>query len=275
MKVIIGPDNEGSLKDLLKLNIDGIIIGINNLSINTNFSYNIEEIIELTKKTDKEIYLNINKIIHNDDLSLLRHTLESIINTKIKVFFYDFSVLNIAKELGITEQLIINQTHLNNSIMSNNFYYQEGIKNSCLSNDITLEEILDIKEHTNMNLYLYAYGYIPLFYSKRKLLTSYFTYTKLNKKDNQYLIKENNQEYLIKEEKTGTAIYSHILDLTEEYQTFQDHGITAIILNQYNIPYQEFINVLEDIDNIKNNRPIRDIERYKAFLYNKTIYKVK
>lgn len=275
MKVIVNPDNAEALEELLKLNIDGIIIGINNLSINTNFSYNIKEIIELTKKTKKEIYININKIMHNEDILLLRDTLSQIVGTNIKVFFYDFSVLRIAKELGVVDQLIINQTHLNNSIMSNNFYYQEGIKNTCLSNDITLEEILDIKKNTSCAVYLYAYGYIPIFYSKRKLLTSYFTYTNQDKQDNQYHIVEGNQQYLIKEEPTGTAIYSNIIDLTEEYHCFNEHNIDAIILNQYNIDFNEFIKVLKDIENIKNNHPIRNIERYKAFLYNKTIYKVK
>ena len=47
------------------------------------------------------------------------------------------AVYNIAKEYNMADKLVIYQEHLNASILSNEFYYNLGIKCSYITSDIT------------------------------------------------------------------------------------------------------------------------------------------
>ena len=111
-----------------------------------------------------------------------------------------------------------------------------GINYAYISSDITKEEIRDIKLNTKSKLFITAYGYVPIFYSRRYLLNNYFEYIdKSYKKDVFYL----DNEYPIKESDFGTIIYSNkitnIKNVSLIYDTFLRFILTTIfyLLNIY------------------------------------------
>jgi len=170
--LVVVPNKKESINSILTKEVKGIIIGVKDLSIYP-LELPIEEIIELSENTDKEITIALNKMIHNKDLELVKTVLNKIKDSKIaKILFYDLGILNLAKEMNIDKELILSQEHLNASINSNNFYYKEGITNTYITSDITYEEVLDIKNNTKMNVYYTVYGYLPVFYSRRLLLNT-------------------------------------------------------------------------------------------------------
>ena len=136
-----------NLEEVLKTNIDGIIIGIKDLSVFPSLQVDIDKLKEIINSTSKEIIVSINKMIHNKDIPYLEEVLMELNKLKIsKILFYNVGVINIAKKLGITKDLVIMQEHLNSSIYSNNFYYNNGVKGAFISSDITKEELLEIKK---------------------------------------------------------------------------------------------------------------------------------
>lgn len=266
-KIIVKPNKKEDIKNLINLEIDGIILPLKELSVGSSFFVSLEEIIKL--KTDKEKIVLINKIMHNNDLELLKETLIKLNQSDVKkIIFYDLSVYTLSKELNINNiELTIGQDHLNRSIKSNNFYNELGINYSYISNDITIDEIKEIKENTKMKLFYMAYGRIPLFCSRRYLVSNYFDYIKKEKKESNYYIQNKEDKLYISEEDNATLIYSDIVNLINHVEELE--FIDYLVLDFNNIEeYKDIIN------NFKNK--IKDGKEYYLGFYNtKTIYKVK
>lgn len=267
-KIIVIPSSLDHMYELTSYNIDGFIIPIKNLSANQSFEVYYKDLeLVIDKIKNKEVILLINKMMHSSDIELLRKVLKKTSTLKVdKIMYYDNSVYMLSQELKLNIPLVIYQDHLNLSILSNKFYNDMGINYAYISSDITKEEIRDIKLNTKSKLFITAYGYVPIFYSRRYLLSNYFEYIdKSYKKDVFYL----DNEYPIKESDFGTIIYSNkIINLINELDKLD--FIDYIVMDSFNIDRQEFN---EMVNKFINKDKVEDT--YTGFLDKKTIYKVK
>ncbi len=262
-KIVVKPNKVSDIESLLKYDIDGIILPIKNLSVESSFFMSIEEVINI--KTDKEKIVLINKIMHNNDLEELSNVLNKIKTSDIsKIMFYDLSVYTLCKKLNINKELVIYQEHLNRSINSNNFYNKLGINYSYISSDITYEEIKDIKKNTNMFIFYLVYGRMPLFCSRRYLLSNYFKYIDKEYDEGNYYIKNKDDKLYISEEDNATIIYSDIVNLINNDTSLIDYKV----LDFNNIDNYDILN---NFINKKNQGK----EYYLGFYDTKTIFKVK
>lgn len=262
-KIVVKPNKVSDIESLLKYDIDGIILPIKNLSVESSFFMSIEEAINI--KTDKEKIVLINKIMHNNDLEELSNVLNKIKTSDIsKIMFYDLSVYTLCKKLNINKELVIYQEHLNRSINSNNFYNKLGINYSYISSDITYEEIKDIKKNTNMSIFYLVYGRMPLFCSRRYLLSNYFKYIDKEYNEGNYYIKNKDDKLYISEEDNATIIYSDIVNLIDKDTSIIDYKV----LDFNNIDNYDILN---NFINKKNQGK----EYYLGFYDTKTIFKVK
>lgn len=276
-KIIVTPKNEKHLNKLLDDKIDAVLLSIENLSINSEYYISLNklrEILPKIKEKNKEVFISVNKIMHNYDLEELKICMQTLKELNVdKILFYDLSILSIADKLNITNKLVIYNEHSNASINSHKFYQSYGVDESLITSDITLEEINEIKKQTGIKLIVPVYGHIPIMYSRRYLLTNYFNHIKKQKTSPYYYFKQNEDKYIIKEEAYGTAIYSgKIINLDEEYKKYQNTF-------DYIILYSNFIDASIYDNTIKHYLNINDLDKfdnsYKGFAYTKTTYKVK
>ena len=266
-KVLVIPNSKELLDKVINMKIDGLILPINNLSVNSTYYLELKDIKEIINKTDKEICILLNKNITNKDLPLLEKTLIELNKLKVsKVLFYDLSVLNICRKLNLNLELSIFQDHLNASTNSNLFSKRRGVNYTVITNDITLSEINEISRV--QSLMMECFGYLPIFYSRRYLITNYLDFINKKKKNALYTIKEKNNSYIIEEEKEGTTIYTkEPINLINEIDKLK---IDYIILNSIHIETNNFINILNQyLEKKKDNK-----EHYLGFLNEKTVYKV-
>ena len=268
-KLIVSANSKNHLIDLLKKNIDGIILSIDKLSVNDSFYVDISILDEIDFK-EKEIFVSLNKLMHNNDLEHLRMVMNKLKSKDVKILFYDMAVFNIAKELDMIDKLVIYQDHLNASILSNKFYNDLGIRGSYITSDITGDELLDIKKNSNMSIMFMVYGYIPIFYSRRYLISNYLKYIGDKKKGNEYsIVSDTGIEYPIDEEEYGTTIYtSKEVNLINYLDKINDIDYIVMRSNKinndvFNLMVDKFINK-DKMDNC-----------YLGFFNTKTIYKVK
>lgn len=278
-KIISVPNSKKHLLKLLEKDIDGVLISIKDLSVNNNYSVTVNELnklVKIIKNKNKLVFISLNKLMHNSDIPLLKEVLIKLNNIDIdNVLFYDLSVIQISKRINFNKPLGVFQNHLNNSIYSNNFYKHFCIDYSVLSKEITLEEIFEIKNKTNMKLIIPVFGYIPMFYSNRYLLTSYFDYIKKDKKDNYYYILDNDNYHIVKEEKYGTSIYNgNIIDLDYEFSLMIKNNIDYVLLYSEFVKEDEYLNIIDKYISIKNGKKIEKNNLNKGFAYTKTTYKV-
>ena len=273
-KILVVPSSLDDLETLSSKNIAGLIFSIKDLSVNNSLYITLDELKNIKKNLNPklEIVISLNKIMHNKDLDYLEHVLIELANLHIKkILFYDLSVANITKRLNLDLDLVVAQDHLNASINSHKFYYNRGIKYSLITNDITIDEILDINTNSNMNLMLTIYGYLPIFYSRRYLLSNYFEYLNQEKTNNNYYLASDNNYYPIIEEKEGTTIYTPSpLNLTNYKDKLSK--LSYVIFNSNYLPHDKFH---QDLDNYLSDNPSEDNNNYTGFANIKTIYKVK
>ena len=266
-KILVLPNSKEILEEYINTNIDGFILPIKDLSVNSTYYVTINDIKEIVKKTSKEIYISLNKNITNEDLPLLEETLNELNKLNInKVLFYDLAIPNICKRNNLKLDLAIYQDHLNASIESNMFYKKRGINTTVITNDITKEEINEISKY--QSLMMICYGYLPIFYSRRYLITNYLEYIGKKKKNSLYTIKEKDNSYIIEEEKYGTTVYTkEPINLINKINTL---NINYIILNSCHINPKEFKKVVNQyLNNESDNN-----NYYEGFIEKKTVYKV-
>lgn len=271
-KILVIPNN----KDIDKYNdkdIQGLIFSIKELSVNNSLYLNIDEFKSIIKDINPkfEIWVSLNKIMHNKDLELLENTLKELDKLNITgILFYDLGVLNICKRLKLNFKLCIYQDHLNASINSHNFYYKNNVQYSLITSDITIDEMLEINNNSKIKLMVMGYGYLPIFYSRRYLVSNYLEYIDKDNNRDRYYLKDKDEYYPIIEEDYGTTVYtSKPINLIKYIDKLD--SMEYVILNSNYIDDDEFMKVLDKYI----NKEIDNSDNYLGFSNTKTIYTVK
>lgn len=264
--------------------VDGLILAINDYSVESICTFSIDEIIDIKKKNNCLIYVKINKNLFNEDIESIKDILIRLNENKIDgIFFYDLAILQLKKELNIDIDLIWNQTHMVNNYMTCDYYYSKGVKYALLSKEITLEEIKEIINKSKINCMVEVVSLPSVAYSKRKLVSNYFKDLNENGK-NDIKVKEKvtGDYYNIIEDSNGTSFFlNKIMNGTSIIKDLYDCKCKYIIFREYGIP--DFLDLVCDTNEYIENGCIDDtyVNKYKKlgdstnFFFKKTIYKVK
>ena len=278
MKILIYPKNIQEIEKTKHL-VDGYIIGIKDMSVNANMY--IEDLTML-KDINKDVFIALNKNMHNSDLQKVKQILIDLNNYNIKgVLYYDIAILSIYKSLDLNYDLVWSQEHLTTNYSTINYWNKLGVNYTYLSSDITEEEIIEITKNTKSKLIVNLFGYLPMFVSKRHIVKNYLEYFKLNdNSDVNYMTKEG-KVYPIIDNNIGTTVYSN--NILNGINTSLNIDVEYIVLNSFGINTDDFINVIEmfksvNKDNVaiydkKINNMFNNVDN--GFLNTKTIYKVK
>lgn len=262
-KLMVIPSDK-DLKDYV--NADAFLFGIDKLSTNYPMSITIEELKQILKNTNKEVFVSLNKNMHNSDLELLKQTLQELSKLNIKgILFYDPSVYQLNKKAN----LVWAQEHFLTNYQTANYWYNLGVKYGLVSSEISKNEIDILTKKTKMKLITPVFGYQPMFVSERHLIKNYLKQFKLKGKNN-YSLKKENQEYNITDQDLTVAYSSYILNGFEE--NFQTE---YLLLNSFNIEKDKFLKVLEGYKNNDNSFEKLFSNLSKGFFYVETVYKVK
>ena len=285
MRVLVGLNTRNILEYLNYTN--SFIIGLKDFSINYQ-EYTISEIKKLKEDYPSiELFVSINKNIFNSDLLLLEEYLEELSKIDIKgVLFYDLSILSIVNRKKLNINLVWAQEHMTTNYNTCNYYYSKGCKYVYLSSEITVDEIKEIKEKSKIELISFFFGYPDVSFSKRKLLTNYFLYNKLNKDKDWYTISSDEEnKYFIKESSLGTRIlYGKVMNGIKPFYELKDI-ISYGVLNEELMDHDIFIKALAVFKELNDERITMEEANKRiitlvnsvdtVFYYKKTIYKVK
>ena len=260
--------------------VDGFIIGIKDMCVNTNFC--IDNLSMLNNLKDKDIFISLNKNMHNGDLPKVESILLELNNYPIKgVLFYDIGVLNIYNRLDLNYDLVWSQEHLTTNYNTINYWNSKGAKYAMVSSDITSDEIKEIVNNSKSKLIVQLFGYLPMFVSKRHIVRNYLNQFNLSDNSNvNYMEKEGNT-YPIIDDNVGTHVYSsHILNGIGYVNKM---NCEYILLNSFKIDTDNFIKVIDMFKNVDESNSKEYEENINnmfsntnyGFLDTKTIYRVK
>ncbi len=272
MKKLIIPNGFDEIEQL-KNYYDGIIVGVKDLSINVNLYLTVDEINSIN--LDKEVFVAINKNLHNSDLRKLEETMKSLKNIK-GVFYYDAAVVYLYEKLKPSYDLVWSQEHMTNSSVTCNYWNTKNVNYAYLSGDITLEEILNIKQKTKMKLIVPIFGYLPMFVSKRHLIKNYLDCFNIKDDSKIYYLEKDEKKYPTLDNELTSVYSANILASICAYQELEKNEIDYVTFNAFNIETSKFEEVLKIFSN-KSNQKLEDLflNIDTGFLYKETYYKVK
>ena len=271
--------------------IDGLIVGLDKYSENFNKLFNLSELEELVKKTNKKIFVAFNKLYFNEDIDKVKDVINNIKDMDITgICFSDLGVLNILKDINYKGEIVWIGNHLGTNSNTINFLEKRGVTHALLSTEITIDEIIKIKKNTNIKIGTILYGYLNMATSSRKLLTNYFEYIDQNKKEDTYKIKDKikNKDYFLVEKDNTNFFTNDVLNGIKFYPELLENGIDFIILDNYKLDKTNFSNVIEAFSSLRSapndKNFINSLEKvvdsntesntFYGFLDKKTVYKV-
>ncbi|MEG2458014.1 MAG: U32 family peptidase [Bacilli bacterium] len=218
-KFLIIP-NDKDISKLSSKEFTSFILPLEDYSVSFNVYFNVDEINSISEKFNT--YVVINKMLHKDQINSIEKVLKNLKN--IKGYFVE--------DLGLSEiidknKIILFSRHLINNHQAINYLSTLNIKNITLSNELTINEISEIRKHTNDKLYYFILEKPSLMYSKRKLLSNYYSF---------YNIENNNKKDKIKE-----CSSLHEMDIIEDNDS-------TVILNSTVFCGYKYLEELKNLD---------------------------
>lgn len=285
-KLIAMPNEINEIDNLISA-VDAVLFGIENMSVNCIDieEKELESLVKKIKAAGKEIFVSLNKNMHNKDLKSAEKILKKCSKLHVDGILYcDVAILQLCHKLSLDLPLVWSAEHLVTNYHTINYWQRFNISHVFLSNEITKEEILDIKKNVTIPVIVQCFGYLPMYVSKRLAVTNYLRFFKLKTSAKKFYLFKEDKTYPIVERDIGTEIYSaYILNAICEYLIYKDNKIDYVLLSGFEIEVDKFIRVIElfkTVDDSNKESYKLEIEHMfenssQGFLHTETIYQVK
>ncbi|MBQ8131196.1 MAG: U32 family peptidase [Bacilli bacterium] len=172
MKIIIEPTTKKEKYE----NVDGLLLSLKDYSVQSGRYYTLEEIKEIKKNNDLEIFISMNKNFMNEEIESVKEVLLEIDKLGVTgILFYDVALLQLKKEYNLKTDLVWASTYMVNNTKTCDYYYNKGVKYALLGKEITLEEIKEIIRDSSITSMVEVVGLPSVAFSKRKLITNLYS----------------------------------------------------------------------------------------------------
>ncbi len=195
--------------------------------------------VEYAHANNVRVHITMNIVPHDEDMEGLEDYLKFLNEIGVDALIIsDPGIFSIAKELTDIDLHISTQASVTNSATVN-FWHKMGAKRVILARELSLEEIIDIRNNTpkELELEVFVHGAMCISYSGRCLLSNYMAGRDANRGDCaqacrwKYSIQEENRPgeyYPIEEDGSGTYIMnSKDLCLIDELDKLIEAGIDS------------------------------------------------
>lgn len=275
MDLIVVANDVNHVRELAKLNINNIVVS-SCFSTYRN-SFNIEEIKECLKISSNifvSFYDLISETIIDDAISLI----DQLINIGVKNFIInDLGLVQYLKKFNVN--VVYDNITLNTNYETLNILSELGISSAVLGREITLEEINEISERTNINTIVHIQGMFPIFSSIRKLVENYEKAKNMtvSKEELSLLQRDRDAKYPIIENNNGVIMFSSYEQCSIE--DIKNISTKTLLIDQPFISNSDSIEIVKmylDYENY-NMSDIKNISKYKqskGFFYKKTMYRL-
>lgn len=305
-ELLVTPKSISHIETLIEKGADAFVIGEQKFGLRLAGEFNRDQLVEavqLIHKHGKKAYVAVNGIFHNYHLRALEDYISFLHEVRVdRIIFGDPAVVMYVKQQEDPIPLNWDAETLVTNYFQCNYWGEKGAKRAVLARELNLEEILNIKEHANVEIEVQVHGMTCMFQSKRMLLGNYYTFQDRQMKiqrqndDKDLLLydEERDNLYPVYEDYNGTHIMSpNDMCLIEELDPLLEAGIDAIKIDGL-LHTEEYINVCteqyreaidlfnEDPEAYEDEKfmlvePIEDIQPDhrpfdEGFLFKQTVY---
>lgn len=268
-ELLVTPTSVAHIEALLEAGADAFVVGEQKFGLRLAGEFTVAQIKEATAlvhAAGKKIYVAVNALFHNDLIDDLDAYMVEVAKLEVDGFIYgDPAVIMACRENDITIPLHWNPETTATNWFTANYWGERGANRAVLARELSMEEVIEIKENANVAIEVQVHGMTCMFQSKRPLLGHYFLYQDKvmeveNRKDNRNMFlhdDERNNKYPIYEDANGTHIFSPndmcIIDeidelMDAEIDAFKIDGVlqTADYITQVTALYRKAIDAYVD-----------------------------
>ncbi|MEK5270745.1 peptidase U32 family protein [Aeribacillus sp. FSL K6-8394] len=239
-ELLVTPVNVKNIESLCKAGADAFIIGEQRYGLRLAGEFHRKDVldaIDLAHQYGKKVYVAMNAIFHNDKVDELADYVKFVHNAKADaIVFGDPAVLMTVREVAPEMKLHWNTETTATNWYACNYWGRKGAKRAVLARELSMEAVIETKEHAEVEIEVQVHGMTCMFQSKRSLIGNYFEYRgkameihndKYGK--NMFLHdKERNNKYPIFEDENGTHIMSpNDICIIDELEELVDAGIDS------------------------------------------------
>lgn len=305
-ELLVTPKSLTHMQTLIELGADAFVIGEQKFGLRLPGEFNREDVrkaVELAHEHDKKVYVAVNGIFHNYHLNALENYIEFLHEIRVdRIIFGDPAVVMYVKKQDNPIPLNWDAETIVTNYFQCNYWGEKGAKRAVLARELNLDEILNIKKHSKVEIEVQVHGMTCMFQSKRMLLGNYYTFQdrqmKIQRNENEQDLllydEERENKYPVFEDYNGTHIMSpNDICLIEELEPFFEAGIDSFkidgilhseeYINTVTAQYREAIDLYhEDPEAYEDEKfmlidPIEEIQPEhrpfdEGFLYKQTVY---
>ncbi len=207
-ELLVSAKSLASVIPLLEAGADALSIGESRYGLRNAGDFTIDEIdqaVKIAHERSAKVYVNVNALLHNEALEgledYLRH-LEQI--GADAIVFGDPSVLMTAKEVTPNLKLHWSMEMLSTNFDTISYWASKGASRAILARELTIDETIENRENSPIEIQAQVHGATCIFHSKRDLVSAYFGYQGRDLEQENTGMERN---MFIKEEKRQTISY--------------------------------------------------------------------
>lgn len=306
-ELLVTPQSIKHVKALIAAGADAFVIGEQQFGLRLAGEFTVAQVEEATNlihAAGKKVYVAVNALFHNDRIEALEAYVQEMQRIGVDaLLFGDPAVVMAVREFGITIPLHWSAETIATNWFQVNYWGERGAKRAVLARELSLDEVIEIKENTAHEIEVQVHGMTCMFQSKRKLLGNYFLYRDEvmeieQRKDSKNMFlhdKERKNKYPIYEDINGTHIFSPndmciIDELTELFEAgidslkfdgvLQSFDYVVTVTNLYRQAIDAYFEQGEDAYEDLKDELLAKIEEIQpelrpldtGFIYKETVY---
>jgi len=239
-ELLVTPTNVDDILPLIEAGADAFVIGEQKFGLRLAGEFKREDVkraIDLAHSKGKKVYVAMNAIFHNEKIELLSDYIQFLKEVDADaILFGDPAVLMAARETAPEMKLHWNTETTATNWYTCNYWGRKGAKRAVLAREISMDAVVEIKEHAEVEIEVQVHGMLCMFQSKRSLLGNYFEYQGKameieNRKQQKNMFlhdKDRGNKYPIFEDENGTHIMSpNDLCIIDELQEMIEAGVDS------------------------------------------------
>lgn len=240
-ELLVTPQSLEHIAALIEAGADAFVIGEQQFGLRLAGEFTVAQIEEAAKMihaANKKVYVAVNALFHNDRIDALDAYLLEMQRIGVDaLLFGDPAVVVAKRQLNITIPLHWSPETIATNWFQVNYWGERGAKRTVLARELSVDEVIEIKENTDFEIEVQVHGMTCMFQSKRQLLGNYFLYRDEvmeieNRKNNKNMFlhdKERKNKYPIYEDVNGTHIFSpNDMCIIDELTELFEAGIDSL-----------------------------------------------
>lgn len=219
-KIVVTPCSVQHAKDVLLAGADAVVIGEQQFGLRLAGEFSLEDIAQIKEYANangKKVYVAMNALYHNDRVDALNPYMQRLNELGVDgIYFGDPAVIMAHREIGNQVPLFWNPEQTATNYFTANYWGERGATRAYLARELSMDEMIEIKENAEVEVEVQIHGVTCMFQSKRPLLGHYYLYqdkampveNRDSAKNKLLYDNERDNRYPIYEDVNGTHIFS-------------------------------------------------------------------